>query len=237
MTNIFSYGGGTQSIATVALILQGKLPRPDYICIVDTERERGTTWTYLDSIVRPALAKIGMEVHRIQKSEYGSKPAHGKDWLSHNGNTVLLPAFTNQSAESTGKLSGFCSKTWKVETQQRYVREVLGIPVKEQRNWICYSMDETVRVLRMMKGDEYKSGLIYFPLVHGVPLRRHAAIKLVLDYGWPNPPRSACWNCPNQLDDEWQSLTPEEFLAACLLEIEVQKIDALRDAIRWGEYG
>lgn len=221
---IFSNGGGTQSCAAIALIIQGKLPRPDYICIVDTERERSTTWQYLDAVIRPALRKIGVEVHRIRKSEWGSKPPHGMDYMSHNGNTLLLPSFTNQTGE-VGKLSGFCSKTWKVETQQRYCREALGIPTNKQKNWICFSLDEARRASQMMGSKQYKAGLIRFPLIQGVPMRREQSIQVVLRMGWPEPPRSACWMCPNQLNDEWASLTPEEFQAACELEIEMQKQD------------
>ena len=227
MTNIFSHGGGTQSAAITALIVQGRIPKPDFVCIVDTERERSTTWEYLDAVIRPALRSVGIEVHRIRKSEWGSQPEHGFDWLSHNGNTVLLPAFTSQSGHP-GKLSGFCSKTWKVETKNRYCREALGIPTSEQRNWIGFSLDEVRRATKMMAGEEYQSGLIYFPLIEAVPLRRVRAIALVESMGWPQPPRSACWNCPNQSDREWADLKdnhPEEFRMACELEIEVQKKD------------
>ncbi len=59
---IFSSGGGTQSAAITALIVQGRLPKPDFVCIVDTERERSTTWQYLDAVIRPALASVGIEV-------------------------------------------------------------------------------------------------------------------------------------------------------------------------------
>lgn len=228
VVNIFSHGGGTQSAAITALIVQGKLPKPEFVCIVDTERERASTWEYLDSVIRPALRSVGLEVHRIQKSEWGSKPPHGMDYLSHNGNTVLLPAFTNQNPGSVGKLSGFCSNTWKVETRQRYQREVLGVKTKNARNWIGFSVDEARRATRMMAGQDYQNGLIYFPLIEGVPMRRTQSIQLVKDMGWPTPPRSACWNCPNQGDDEWRDLklnSPEEFEFACKLEIEVQKKD------------
>lgn len=227
MTNIFSHGGGTQSAAITALIVQGRIPKPDFVCIVDTERERSTTWQYLDAVIMPALLSVGLEVHRIRKSEWGSNPPHGIDWLSHNGNTVLLPGFTSQTGES-GKLLGFCSKTWKVDTQTRYVREALGVATNLQRNWIGYSLDEVRRAFRMMAGDKYKSGLVWFPLIHGVPHRRQKAIKLVESMGWPTPPRSACWNCPNQGDGEWLDLKtnhPDEFAEACALEKEVQKVD------------
>lgn len=231
MTNIFSHGGGTQSAAITALIVQGRLPKPDFVCIVDTERERGTTWKYLDAVIRPALAGVGLEVHRIQRSEHGSLPKNGADWLSHNGNTVLLPAFTNQTGEP-GKMSGFCSKTWKLETQERFVRTVLNVPRNQQRRWIGFSLDETRRAVRMMNGEDYQNGLIWFPLIHGVPLKRQQAIAIVEAMGWPTPPRSACWMCPNQGDHEWRDLKanhPDEFAAACALEKEVQE----RDPFAW----
>lgn len=225
---IFSHGGGTQSAAITALIVQGRLPRPDYVCIVDTERERGATWAYLDSVIRPALQSVGLEVHRIRKSEWRAVPPHGLDYMSHNGNTLLLPAFTNAVDGRVGKLDGFCSDKWKVRVRQRYVREVLGIPTNQQKNWIGFSLDEARRAARMMAGEEYKAGLIRFPLIQDVPLLRKQAIQVVEDMGWPTPPRSACWNCPNQGDAEWRDLranAPEEFAAACALEKEVQAHD------------
>lgn len=226
-SEIFSSGGGTQSSAIAALIVQGRLPKPDFICIVDTERERKSTWEYLDSVVRPALRSVGLEVHRIQKSDFRGTPPHGVDFLSHNGRTVLLPAFSNQTGD-IGKLDGFCSDKWKVRPRQRFVREVLGIPTNQQRNWIGFSTNEARRAVRMMKGEEYRSGLIRFPLIHDIPHTREQAIKVVEDMGWPTPPRSACWNCPNQGDDEWADLkwnSPEEFRMACELEKEVQEKD------------
>jgi hypothetical protein len=223
---VFSSGGGTQSAAITALIIQGRLPRPDLVAIVDTGRERSSTWEYLDSVIRPALKGIGLEVHRISP-EWASVPDHGKDYLSHNGNTLLIPAFTNQSY-SIGKLSGFCSARWKVETRQRYLREAVGIPTREQRNWIGFSLDESSRAVRMMNGPEYKDGLIRFPLIDDVPLRRHQAILEVEKMGWPTPPRSACWMCPNQGDDEWRDIKenyPADFARAVALEKEVQQSD------------
>jgi len=192
MTEIFSSGGGTQSAAITALICQGRLPKPDLVVIVDTGRERSSTWAYLETVIRPALAGVGLEVHRVRNSEWASIPEHEKNYLSHNGNTLLLPAFTNQS-ESIGKLSGFCSARWKVETFERYVRNALGVPTREQRRWIGFSLDESNRAARMMGGEEYKAGRIHFPLIHSIPLRRQQAILEVEKMGWPRPPRSACW--------------------------------------------
>jgi len=43
MIEVFSSGGGTQSISITALIIQGRLPKPDFTVIADTGREMPTT--------------------------------------------------------------------------------------------------------------------------------------------------------------------------------------------------
>ncbi len=147
--------------------------------------------------------------------------------MSHNEKTMLLPTFTD-SGGGVGKMPGFCSKTWKVETMRRFCREYLGVASNLQKQWIGFSLDEARRAIRMMNGEEYQSGLIRFPLIYDVPLKRQQAISEVEKMGWPTPPRSACWMCPNQGDYEWRDLKtnyPQEFAAACVLEKEIQEKD------------
>lgn len=48
LIEVFSYGGGRQSAGISALILQGRLPKPDLVIIADTEKEKDTTWQYLN---------------------------------------------------------------------------------------------------------------------------------------------------------------------------------------------
>lgn len=227
MIQVFSSGGGTQSACIAALIVQGRLPKPDFAAIVDTGRERSTTWKYHDEVIAPALASVGVEIVRIGP-EWASVPAHGKNWMSHNGNTMLLPAFSNQSG-SNSKLPGYCSNTWKVETFDRWLSKTRGVKRIEYRKWIGFSLDEATRAARMMNGQEYKAGLIHFPLIQAVTLRRRDSIAEVEKMGWPTPPRSACWMCPNQGDHEWRDLKlnhPDEFEAACKLEDEVREVDS-----------
>jgi hypothetical protein len=224
MIEVFSSGGGTQSSAIAALIVQGRLPKPDITAIVDTGRERGTTWTYIDDVVSPALKAVGVEIHRVKYTDWGTKPEHGNNWLSHNGNTVLLPGFTDQSG-GVGKLSGFCSDKWKKNVRDKWLSHTFGITRSKFRVWIGFSLNETRRALGMMSGDEWKDGLIRFPLIHDVPLRRHQAINECLKLGWPEPPRSTCYMCPNQLDDEWNAATPEELRLAAELERQIQAVD------------
>ena len=223
MREIFSHGGGTQSAAITVLIVQGRLPKPDFVVIVDTEREKASTWQYWDNWIKPALDSVKVPAYRVRKSNYATVDLFGGE----DGQSVLMPAFSDIDG-TVGKMSGYCSNEWKVRVMQRFVSNNLGVPAKIQKRWIGFSFDETRRAVKMMQGDEYKDGRIRFPLIHDFPIRRHQAIRIVESAGWPTPPRSACWMCPNQRDDEWSQLkltSPAEFQAACDLEMEVQKVD------------
>ncbi len=213
---ILSSGGGTQSACIIALVIQGRLPRPDFIAIVDTEREHRAVWEYHEEVIVPELAKVGLVIHRIKKSDYSSDDI----WAKSEDGGCLLPVFV----AGGGKSNTFCSDKWKVRVRQRFFR-ARGIPTKYQRAWIGFSLDEANRYHRMKKGEDYLSGLIRFPLIDDVPLNRRAAIKVVEDMGWPTPPRSACWMCPNHTENEWRNLKlhyPDEFQKAVELEREVR---------------
>jgi hypothetical protein len=220
---VFSSGGGTQSTAIAALIVQGKLPKPDFVVIADTGREAPSTWEYMYAVVAPELAKIGLQVQRISKDEYGCN--WGKGIFATSGH-LMLPAFSDQTGEPS-KLSGFCSSAWKVEVSDRWLRKLHGLKASHCVKWIGFSLDESKRVHRMMQGEDYKRGLIRFPLVE-LRLKRQDAIREVERMGWPTPPRSRCWMCPNQSDREWHEVKtqwPDKFQEA----IELDESIRLRD--------
>ena len=198
MFEVFSTGGGTQSTAISALIIQGELPKPDLIVIADTGKEMPTTWEYLDAVVRPALRSIGLEVHRVKTCDWARERVKGM----FTNDTLQIPAFSNITGNPS-KLSAFCSSHWKQESINRYLSSAFRLTRSKYKKWIGFSLDETNRVLRMQKGNEWGAGLIRFPLVYDVPTKRQAAIKIVEKMGWPTPPRSRCWMCPNQSDYEW----------------------------------
>jgi len=215
MKEIFSSGGGTRSACIVALIIQGRLPKPDGAAIVDTEREHGAVWIYHDTVIVPNLARIGVEIHRIKKSDFATVDI----WSKGKGGTVL-PVFTTYA----GQAATHCSNEWKQRVLNRFWRS-RGVPSNEQRRWIGFSLDEANRYFNMKDSLDGRLGRIRFPLIDDVPLNRHQAIKTVLDMGWPQPPRSACWMCPNHSESEWRNLKvdhPDEFQKAVELEREVR---------------
>lgn len=221
MKQVWSCGGGTQSCAIAVLIIQGKLPKPDVSVIADTGREKGTTWDYMDKVLVPELAKVGVTLHRVKASEWAST----SDIFNPSG-TMLMPCFS--TLNGNGKLPAFCSSYWKRDALDKWLRVNMGLKEAERVKWIGFSLDEANRVIRMRRSVAYVLGQIRFPLVEDFPMRRRDAIRLVESMGWPTPPRSACWMCPNQGDAEWRDLKlnhPEEFAAAVALEKDIRARD------------
>ena len=207
---IWSSGGGVQSAALAALIVRGDISKPDLAAIVDTGYEASSTWAYHDSVIVPALARAGVTLHRVASRDYRTVGL----W-SGNGD-LLIPAFTE-----TGKLPTFCSTEWKRRSLQRWAREQRpGTDCFEV--WLGISLDEARRV----KPTD-KPWLTRYPLIEK-GLRRHNCRGLVAEMGWPAPPRSSCWMCPNHTAAEWTALkadAPDDFAKACAFEDDIRAED------------
>ena len=193
-TQIFSSGGGVQSAAITALIVRGELPKPDLAVIVDTEREKSTTWEYLEAVTAPALAGVGVTIHRVRKSDFATC-----DLLTCG--KIAIPAFTSAGV-TVGKLPTYCSNQWKRRVMQRWATKRQG--VKSAQTWIGFSVDEMGRAARMIKPKPGKWG-VRFPLLE-LTMNRGDCLALVKEMGWPVPPRSSCWMCPNMAMREWREV-------------------------------
>lgn len=206
-TEVWSCGGGVQSAAIAALIVSGRLPKPDMAVIADTGREKSTTWAYLDGTLNPELSKVGVSIVRVDKDRFATVD------LYRNAD-ILLPMYTEN-----GKLPTLCSNEWKRRVIMRYLRSV---GVKEARCWMGISADEVQRV----RSDSEKWFEMWYPLVFEIRMRRQECINLVKSMGWPDPPRSSCWMCPNMGNDEWRGVPEAEIQKAAELERNIQKLDA-----------
>lgn len=211
---VWSSGGGTQSAAIAALIISGRIEAPDISVIVDTERELSSTWKYHNEVIAPALEAAGVTLHRIRKSEYSTV-----DLYSTNGD-LLIPAFTDHSGE-IGKLPTYCSNEWKSRAAQRFVREML-LSAKQFDVWLGISVDEMKRV-RQIEGKWQNR----YPLIEQ-RMNRGDCIAVVKRMGWPEPPRSSCWMCPNHTHGEWMRIKmdhPEDFKKAVGFEQAIREVD------------
>lgn len=212
---VWSCGGGRQSGAIAALISQGRLPKPDIAFMTDTGRERSSTWPFVEGFIRPTLAKVGVDLQIVQAADYAKLGVYQNE-------AVILPGFTNISGDGVGKLSAFCSGTWKRDVAERWLRSK---GIVSCRNWIGISRDEARRIRA-----QHRSWLeLWYPLVFAVPMTAAGCVELIRAFGWMGPvPHSSCWMCPNHADTEWIDMKlnqPQDFQMACELESEARLKD------------
>lgn len=220
LPQVWNCGGGTQSIAIAALIVSGLLPKPDHALMADTGREKAEVWTYFDSVLVPNLAKVGVDLKRLSRDQW----AYNHDDLFNKSGTLLLPAYSN--IDGAGKLPNFCTTYWKVDVIRNYMRREHRLTQSMYVNWIGFSMNEFRRYSKLKKSKRGLAGLLRFPLVDDVPMVRESAIAFVTEkMGWPKPPRSACYMCPNKTDAEWLETDPVEFGLSVALEKDLRKRD------------
>lgn len=212
---ILNYGGGRQTVCIIVLMLKGVLPKPDRIICADTGRENPTTWEYLEKWVNPALEEIGLSVEVIP-------PASVYDLWSGTGNTVLIPVWL-----ADGKMSSFCSGTWKRDRMDSYLR---GTGVKSGTRWIGFATDERKRINRILQSERAPQWRYRFPLTE-LFLDSRAACDVIEAYGWPLPERSSCWMCPLKRNAEWRIIRehyPLLFEEACRIDNEIREEDMER---------
>lgn len=211
---LWSSGGGVQSTAIGALIVLGRLPKPDLAVIADTGRELSTTWDYYENVTKPELAKIGVDLVRVNKDDYATV-----DLYSKKEKSILIPAFTSQNG-SIGKLPTYCSNEWKSRVIHRWASEQR--PNSKFNVWLGFTLDEADR-MTFRQGKWADS----YPLIK-LGMHRYDCLSVVKELGWPEPPRSACWMCPNKHQSEWQwqkEHAPNDHQNAIDFEQEIQVID------------
>lgn len=214
-TQIWASGGGVQSAAIAALIVSGRIAPPDLAVIADTEREQSTTWAYLRDVTGPALERMGVILHRVPKSDYATVDLYG----GKGGDTLLIPAFTNQSGE-IGKLPAFCSNEWKLRVVRRFATS-LGI--KGGDTWIGISTDEMRRLQKAGRG-KWRQRYVLIEQ----RMNRHDCDVIVERMGWPKAPRSSCYMCPNHTPGEWRDIRdnkPIDWRAAIQFDREMRLTD------------
>jgi hypothetical protein len=215
---LWSCGGGRQSAGIAALIIQGRLPRPDHVVMAALEWERRETFKYVNAYIRPAMRNLGIQFTYVSRKKYATKGL----WGGEDSKSLLIPAWTNQSGMPS-KMSEFCSGKWKTEVILRWANEQPGWKERGVDCWIGISWDEK----RRRRASSRKWFQVAYPLLDMLPkcVPVNACLDAVSEVGWPEPPRSRCRHCPNQSDKEWTELTPEEFSAACRMEEDFRKVD------------
>src|SRR3954470_121012 len=101
---LWSCGGGRQSAGIAALIVLGKLPKPDHVAMVALEWEVRSVWPYVNTYIRPVLQALGVPFSVVPRAQYATR----EFWGGSDGRLLLLPIHSNKSGEAS-KFSEYCS--------------------------------------------------------------------------------------------------------------------------------
>lgn len=199
-----------------ALKDEGRLPRPDHVVMVALEWERRATFEYVNAWIRPAMRRLGIPFSYASRKKYATKDFFG----GTSGTKPLVPAYTNMAGRPS-KLSEFCSGEWKREVAMRWAAEQQGWKKQGVDNWVGITWEERHR--RRAPRKQWLKPV--YPLLDVVPTHVSGCLAAVERVGWPEPPRSRCFHCPNQSDAEWAELTADEWEAACKRDEWVRETD------------
>jgi 3'-phosphoadenosine 5'-phosphosulfate sulfotransferase (PAPS reductase)/FAD synthetase len=209
---VWSCGGGVDSTAIACLIVAGRLPRPDLAVMVDVGYERASTWRHVREVIQPRLAKVGVELVVLRAANYTDLA------LVDRRGFVVLPAHRRLQDGKVSKLHTHCNEAWKVAVTRRWLR-AQGVQRAEQ--WLGIAADEAGRA----RTSRLQWMTLRHPLIE-LGLTRADCVYLLGQCGWPMPPRTSCWLCPNQTNAEWLRMAheePQEFAKACEAERQIQR--------------
>lgn len=213
---LWSCGGGRQSAGVAAMIIEGSLPRPDAVVMTRLPGEIHSTWPYVNEYIRPAMEKCGVPFHEIQSVDFATKGL----WGGSDGASILLPVYSSRT-EKGSKLPEYCSGEWKREVVARWAAKQSGWKDQGVDNWIGIPTDE----FRRRRAPRRQWLKPTYPLLDVRPSSVQGCLDAVRRVGWPPPPRSRCYFCPNQSDREWLELTEDELKSACNLDEEIRLTD------------
>lgn len=215
LKTVWSCGGGVQSTAIALMILQGRLPKPDYALITDCGWEKTSTWEYIHKTTIPRLAEAGIQLNIVKTTDYGDNAI-----LDPSGH-VRMPCFKRGPDGQAIRFDTRCSGGWKTAVAKRWVRQQ---GIGRAHNWIGISADESHRVrLSDRKWIEYR-----YPLVD-LGVTRQDCLDMIGEAGWPRPPRTSCYFCPQQDDRSWQRTKrdyPEDWARAIEVEERIHAVEA-----------
>jgi hypothetical protein len=234
--HILSLGAGVQS-STLALMaargdfadLDGNITQLDAAVFADTQAEPSSVMLWLNWLeAEIARSPYPYPVYRVtagsleaDETRIRTSSKSGKRYMKGS-----IPAFVLSPDGKKGLLGRKCTSDYKIIPLQRKIRELVGIKragrgIIMAKVWIGISRDEIHR----MKDSRVDYIENTWPLIDA-GMTRKDCVKWMLDNGYPEPPRSACYFCPFHGDAEWKRLRdqePEEWQKAIAFEQRMQE--------------
>lgn len=222
---IFSYGGGVQSNAVLALAAQGRLQFDAFIFAnVGSDSENPATLRYIEEYAKPFAEEFNIPLVEVQAT-FEKKPDTLLASLERQ-QSVTIPAFV----EGGGIYGRNCTSSFKIRVINKRLKK--EYPNTYVRAGIGFSTDEWKRARDTEWHDRFSSEDAkrpemygfwkqnYYPLLE-MRLSRNDCHRIITEAGLPVAPKSSCYFCPYHRAGEWIAMKkyePELFEKACYVD-------------------
>jgi hypothetical protein len=237
MTTIraFSYGGGWQSNAALALAAERRIDYRTFVfCNVGDDSENPGTLAYIRDHARPYAEAHGLQFIELRKIRRNGQPDTILQWVQRVQREIPIPVRMANGAPGTRK----CTITFKVKVVAGWARQNGATPENPATIGIGFTIDEIGRV----GGRPPEPGTVKdYPLL-ALNLRRRDIPAILEHAGLPLPPKSACWFCAEKRESQWFTQRQEEpalFARACDLEQQLIERRAMlgKDPVYFTRFG
>lgn len=236
---VLNLGAGTQSSVLYLMMLRGEIPHADVAIFADTQWEPAAVYANIDWLKSQGnatipIVKVTAGNLRADAIEFmqNRKSADGKRYAS-------MPLHVLNQNGSHGIINRQCTKEYKIEVIERYIRRtVLGMAPRQRVpkdtsvvQVFGISFDELWR----MRTPNHKWVDFDYPLVD-LRMRRQQVIEWgERHYPGHHFPRSACIGCPYRTNREWREMRdhrPAEWADAVQFDYTIRDRDRDRQRQR-----
>lgn len=215
---IFSFGGGVQSTAVLALVAQGELHYDALLFAnVGEDSENPETLQYVRDVAMPFANQHGI---RLEEVRWVDRLGRVRELLAdvlRLPRTLTIPVRFQTRAGKRARLRRSCTAAYKIKPISRWLRRAGATAEHPATVGLGISTDEFQRAKTRLSPDWE---VPEYPLLD-LRLSRADCKRLIAAAGLPVPPRSSCWFCPFKRPASWAELKrgrPDLFARAVELE-------------------
>lgn len=217
MLNVFSFGGGVQSVACLVLAAQGQLDYQHFVfCNVGEDSENPATLAYYRDYALPYAQSHALNLFELRYIRRdGEEDTILKRLTRPGSRSIGIPVRMSNGAP--GRRS--CTVDFKIKQVDRWLCRA-GAVSSGARVGLGISFDEWQRVRYPLTDPETPWKQREYPLVDR-RIDRAQCLEIIRRAGLPIPPKSSCWFCPYHSLRVWQEMRqsqPELFQQAVDLE-------------------
>jgi len=212
----FSFGGGVQSTAVLALQAEKKLPELYDAFIfanVGDDSEHPETIRYFHEVHKPFAEKHGIQLEEVRKVRRDGTSPTLLEYTKNDLRSIRIPMY--MAGGGPGRRS--CTADYKIHVVRKWQRQNGSSKKSPAICGLGISVDE---IQRARTDSGFEDQLLEYPLID-MGLKRKDCYSIIKNAGLPEPPRSSCWFCPFHSVEEWRRLkrrTPDLFEQAVELE-------------------